>query len=120
MSRFQDELMQRALRDMNSFQNSHAHRASMVYHDRRQNNPAYQAAMEDVKRRQRDPSYRALMENIDRIYSDPGYRALLRFENNQINISMEKYCARLAGTFCFNRPIYSEDTSRPPRGWIIE
>lgn len=27
--------------------------------------------------------------------------------------SMEKYCARHAGTFCFNRPLYSDETSRP-------
>ncbi|MBC7947441.1 MAG: hypothetical protein H7Y42_06150, partial [Chitinophagaceae bacterium] len=27
--------------------------------------------------------------------------------------SMEKHCAKNAGTFCFNRPIYSEDTNRP-------
>jgi hypothetical protein len=27
--------------------------------------------------------------------------------------SMEKYCAKHTGTFCFNRPIYSDETSRP-------
>jgi hypothetical protein len=27
--------------------------------------------------------------------------------------SMEKYCAKNANTFCFNRPIYSDNTSRP-------
>lgn len=31
--------------------------------------------------------------------------------------SMEKYCAKHSGTFCFNRPIYSDETSRP---YIIE
>jgi hypothetical protein len=27
--------------------------------------------------------------------------------------SMEHYCAKHPGTFCFNRPVYSEDCSRP-------
>jgi hypothetical protein len=27
--------------------------------------------------------------------------------------AMERYCARHAGTFCFARPIYTDDTARP-------
>ncbi len=38
-------------------------------------------------------------------------------ERGKVFREMEKYCARRAGIFCFNRPIYSEDTSRP---WMIE
>lgn len=38
-------------------------------------------------------------------------------ERGKVFRSMEKYCARRAQTFCFNRPVYSEDTSRP---WMIE
>jgi hypothetical protein len=34
-------------------------------------------------------------------------------ERGKVFREMEKYCARHAGTFCFNRPLYSEDTSRP-------
>lgn len=83
MPRFQDEFLQNALRDMNSFQNSPAHRALMEHHDRMQKNPAYRAAMEDAERRQRDFAYRTLMENVERINSNPAYRALLQFEDNR-------------------------------------
>lgn len=34
-------------------------------------------------------------------------------ERGKVFRSMEKYCVRHPATFCFNRPIYSEDTSRP-------
>ncbi|HEX9928181.1 MAG TPA: hypothetical protein VGB02_06585 [Pyrinomonadaceae bacterium] len=36
-----------------------------------------------------------------------------RSTRGKIFRSMEKYCARHPNTFCFNRPLYSEDTSRP-------
>jgi hypothetical protein len=34
-------------------------------------------------------------------------------ERGKIFRSMEKYCFNYPGTFCFNRPIYSDETSRP-------
>ena len=34
-------------------------------------------------------------------------------ERGKIFRSMEKYCAQHPATFCFNRPFYSDDTSRP-------
>jgi hypothetical protein len=36
-----------------------------------------------------------------------------RSDRGKVFRSMEKYCARHPATFCFNRPIYADDTSRP-------
>ncbi len=47
----------------------------------------------------------AQRRDINRGWSDRG----------KVFRSMEKYCARHPGTFCFNRPIYRDDTSRPCR-----
>lgn len=49
MNNRQNELLQRALLDINKYQNSPAHRALMEHHDRMQRNPAYRQLWKNRK-----------------------------------------------------------------------